>query len=131
MPCIILFFTNSGRSSRKFSYAISDFLHVSTQIMWFSTTGVGSYRTEVSSHVDISDVDTHTCITVDCWIELQCKMDNKVCSLQNLSVMLVISIVCTHKTCWEWLNGFSWNLVWILCPCKLLKTHTFLICCYH
>jgi hypothetical protein len=32
---------------------------------------------------------------------------------------------CMHIITWEWLDGFSRNLVWTLCPCRLLQTCTF------
>jgi hypothetical protein len=33
--------------------------------------------------------------------------------------------VCTHSITAEWLDGFSRNLVWTLCHCRLLQTHAF------
>lgn len=33
--------------------------------------------------------------------------------------------VCMHKISWEWLNGFSWNLVWTLCHWRLPQTRPY------
>jgi hypothetical protein len=47
--------------------------------------------------------------------------------MHMMAVMMLSSMmsICRHLITREWLDGFSWNFVWMLHYWKLLQTHIF------